>query len=105
MGLSGPEAGVIAAIIPAGSAIWLGWRTRGAKRDALEKLVTAAVKAADTNHKDEIARVGQHNREQIEALLKQHREYVEWLQGQIRYYQQMSAPRQGQRPNQPPKPQ
>jgi hypothetical protein len=89
--LTDPWAVVIAAIIAGAVSVLLARRTSHAKRDALEKLVAAAVETSDQNHRDEIARIG-----------KQHRQEVEWLQSQILYYQQMSAPRQSQRPNRPP---
>lgn len=91
MSLSEPVATLLAACVTVPPGIWLGLRTKNAKRDALEKLVAAAVATADQNHKDEIAR-------NDEA----HRKEVQWLQSQITYYQAMSAPRQAQRPTHPP---
>lgn len=91
MALTDPWAAVIAAVIAGVVSILLARRTSHAKRDALEKLVAAAVETADRNHKDEIARIG-----------KQHREQVEWLQSQILYYQQLSQPAKFMQPIQPP---
>jgi rubrerythrin len=90
MALSDPWAVVIAAAIAAAVSVFLARRTSHAKRDALEMLVADAVDTADRNHKDEITRIE-----------KQNRERVEWLQSQITYYQQMSAP-PAQRPDHPP---
>lgn len=91
MSLSEPVATVLAALVATPPGIWLALKTKNAKRDALEKLVAAAVKTSEQNHRDEIARTN-----------KQHREQVEWLQGQILYYQQLSQPAKFHQPIQPP---
>lgn len=80
MTLTDPWAAVIAAVIAGAVSVYLALRTSHAKRDALEKLVAAAVKTAEANH----------------------REQVKWLQSQILYYQQLSQPARFAQPIQPP---
>lgn len=80
MNLTDPWAAVIAAVIAGAVSVYLALRTSHAKRDALEKLVAAAVETAELNH----------------------REQVKWLQGQILYYQKLSQPVKFRAPVQPP---
>jgi type II secretory pathway pseudopilin PulG len=93
MTLLDPIAVVLAALITAAAGVWLAQRNKVAKRDALEKLVTSATEQVSDNYKS-----------QIERTDREHREQVTWLQGQIKYYQEMSAPTRRQRPDHPPPP-
>jgi uncharacterized membrane protein YccC len=49
----GTLAGLIGAFA-AVAGVWLAWRTRGAKRDALEKLVADAAAAAEKTYKHQM---------------------------------------------------
>jgi hypothetical protein len=82
--------------------VWLTWRTKGAKREALEKMVADATAAAEKTYKAQLDHVTRNFNEQIARSETQHREQVGWLQGQIKYYQEMSAPTRRQRPDRQP---